>query len=79
MSNPTKLLTITQLQNDMLRMLDDAFKPQPTRALIFNTQEAVYEIFEYPTGWTIRKGEDSMVLTNGLTEEEMWTMLKLLK
>lgn len=79
MSKLTKLITVTQMQNDILRELNDAFKPQPTRSITFNTQEAVYEIFEYPTGWTIRRGEDSMVLTTGLTEEEMWAMLKLLK
>jgi hypothetical protein len=70
------------MQNDILRELDDAFKPQPTRVLIFDTGEAIYELNEYPTGWTIQRdgGRGLRIkLVENLTEEEMWSMLKLLK
>jgi hypothetical protein len=63
-------------------MLEDAAKPQPTRVLIFDTGEAIYELNEYPTGWTIQRNSDRdarIKLVENLTEEEMWAMLKLLK
>lgn len=82
MTKLTKLITTTQMTNEALRILDDAIKPQPRRSLVFDTGEAIYEVHEYSTGWTILRdgGKGARIkLIENLTEEEMWAMLKLLK
>ena len=78
----SSILTIKEIQSEALKILEDAFKPKPTRSLAFDTGEAIYEAHEYPTGWTIQRDGGNGVritLVENQTEEDMWLLLKLLK
>lgn len=78
----SKPISVDEMTKELRMLLDDAFKPQPSRVLIFDTRTAIYEINEYPDGWSLqRSGAEGTrtILKDGMTEEEMWMILKLLK
>lgn len=72
------LLTIEKITNQALQVLEDELgKNHPTETHILFNNEGKYKFHKYSTGWVLTRDGD--VLIKGMTDEEMWAHIKLLR
>jgi hypothetical protein len=76
----TSLLTIEAITKEALSVLEDELgREHPTESYILNTNESKYTFRKYQRGWMLYNDKDLRPLLEGLTDEEMWAHIKLLR
>jgi hypothetical protein len=76
----TSLLTIEAITKQALSVLEDELgREHPTESYILNTNESKYTFRKYQRGWMLYNDKDLRPLLEGLTDEEMWAHIKLLR
>jgi hypothetical protein len=76
----TNLLTIEAIKQQALDVLEDELrKNHPTESYILESNEVRYTFRKYPRGWMLYNDKDLRPLLEGLTDEEMWAHVKLLR
>jgi hypothetical protein len=76
----TSLLTIEAITKEALSVLEDELgREHPTESYILNTNESKYTFRKYQRGWMLYNDKDLRPLLEGLTDQEMWAHIKLLR
>jgi hypothetical protein len=76
----TSLLTIEAVTKQALSVLEDELKREhPTESYILNTNESKYTFRKYQRGWMLYNDKDLRPILEGLTDQEMWAHIKLLR
>lgn len=77
----TSLLTIEAITKQALSVLDDELgREHSTESYILKTNEARYTFRKYPSrGWMLYNDKDLRPMLEGLTDQEMWAHIKLLR
>ena len=76
----TSLLTIEAVTKEALSVLEDELgREHPTESYILNTNESKYTFRKYQRGWMLYNDKDLRPLLEGLTDQEMWAHIKLLR
>jgi hypothetical protein len=76
----TKPLTIEAVTKQALSVLEDELKREhPTKSYVLNTNESKYTFRKYQRGWMLYNDKDLRPLLEGLTDQEMWAHIKLLR
>lgn len=80
MSKPTRLLTASAIAAQALQVLEDELgREHPTESYILNTNESKYTFRKYQRGWMLYNDKDLRPMLEGLTDQEMWAHIKLLR
>jgi len=81
MPKPTGLLTVADITRDALKILEQELTPKYRERIHLQTKDGeMYEFCDYVDGWVLfkRDGSDN-ALKSGMTEDEMFATLKLLR